>query len=129
MLVESTGVPMAKMNTMQQRAVGVCQLDEQNQARIEKNLFSVNGNTWEALRFCKHKNGRHNRVHLVLDEDAFVKLFGDAVKNGVFSPKTLGALMAILQDVEDPFLKVIGSISDGTLSENIDEELYGENPA
>ncbi len=36
--------------------------------------------------------------------------------------------MVILGEIPDPFLSVIGSISDGTLSANIDEELYGEIP-
>ena len=117
---------MAKMNTIESRAVGACQLDEHNEGRIERNLFAVNGGTWEALRFCKNKDGQHNRVHLVIDEEKFVELFRDAVKNGVFSPRTLGQLMAILGEIPDPFLSVIGSISDGKLSENIDEELYGE---
>jgi hypothetical protein len=116
------------MNTIEQRAVGSCQLDEHNQGRIERNLFNANGKTWEALRFCKNKDGQHNRVHLVLDEEKFVELFRDAVKNGVFRPRTLGELRMILEDIADPFLDVIGSISDGTLSQNIDEELYPERP-
>lgn len=119
---------MPKMNTIEQRAVGACKLDEHNEGRIERNLFQVNGTTWEALRFCKNKDGQHNRVHLVLGEDKFVELFADAVKNGVFSPETLGKLMVILGVIPDPFLSVIGSISDGTLSQNIDEELYPERP-
>jgi hypothetical protein len=120
---------MAKMNTIESRAVGTCPLDERNEGRIERNLFAVNGGTWEALRFCKNKDGRHNRVHLVIDEDKFVELFRDAVKNGVFRPQTVGKLMATLAEIPDPFLSVIGSISDGTLSQNIDEELYGDDPA
>lgn len=119
---------MPKMNTIEQRAVGSCQLDEHNQGRIERNLFNADGKTWEALRFCKNKDGAHNRVHLVLDEEKFVELFRDAVRNGVFSPRILGKLMVILGEIPDPFLSVIGSISDGTLSQNIDEELYGEDP-
>jgi hypothetical protein len=119
---------MPKMNTIERRAVGVCHLDDHNEGRIERNLFNVNGTTWEALRFCKNKAGRHNRVHLVIDEEKFVELFRDAVKNGVFRPRTLGELSVILQDLPDPFLRVIGSISDGTLSANIDEELYPEQP-
>jgi hypothetical protein len=117
---------VAKMNTIENRAVGTCQLDNHNEGRIERNLFAVNGGTWEALRFCKNKDGHHNRVHLVIDEEKFVELFRDAVKNGVFGPHTLGKLMVILGEIPDPFLSVIGSISDGTLSANIDEELYGE---
>lgn len=120
---------MAKMNTIEQRAVGVCHLDDHNQGRIERNLFQVNGTTWEALRFCKSKDGHHNRVHLVLDEATFVELFRDAVKNGVFCPRTLGELRVILEEIPDPFLSVIGSISDGTLSTNIEEELYGDDRA
>ena len=120
---------MPKMNTIERRAVGVCHLDDHNEGRIERNLFNANGTTWEALRFCKNKDGQHNRVHLVLDEDKFVELFRDAVKNGVFRPQTLGKMMVILNEVPDPFLNVIGSISDGTLSQNIDEELYGDDPA
>ena len=119
---------MAKMNTIENRAVGVCPLDDHNQGRIERNLFAVNGGTWEALRFCKNKDGQHNRVHLVIDEEKFVELFRDAVKNGVFRPRTLGDLRVILEELPDPFLSVIGSISDGKLSANIDEELYGEIP-
>jgi hypothetical protein len=120
---------MPKMNTIEQRAVGSCQLDEHNQGRIERNLFQVNGATWEALRFCKNKDGQHNRVHLVIDEEKFVELFRSAVKNGVFGPRTLGELLVIMNEIPDPFLSVIGSISDGSLSRNIDEELYGDDPA
>ena len=119
---------MAKMNTIENRAVGTCQLDDHNEGRIERNLFAVSGGTWEALRFCKNKDGRHNRVHLVLDEDKFVELFEDAVKNGVFHQQTVDRLKMILER-RDPFLDVIGIGCDGTLSQNIDEELYGKNPA
>ncbi len=119
---------MAKMNTVENRAVGTCQLDDHNEGRIERNLFAGDGGTWEALRFCKNKDGQHNRVHLVIDEAKFVELFRNAVKNGVFRPQTLGKLMVILGGIPDPFLSVIGSISDGTLSRNIDEELYPERP-
>ena len=119
---------MAKMSTIENRAVGTCQLDDHNEGRIERNLFAVNGGTWEALRFCKNKDGQHNRVHLVIDEEKFVELFRDAVRNGVFRSGTLGELRVILEELPDPFLSVIGSISDGTLSANIDEELYPERP-
>lgn len=120
---------MAKMNTIENRAVGTCQLDDHNEGRIERNLFATNGGTWEALRFCKNKDGQHNRVHLVLDEDKFVELFRDAVRNGVFHARTLAELRVILEELPDPFLSVIGSISDGTLTQNIEEELYGDDPA
>jgi hypothetical protein len=117
---------MPKMNTIEQRAVGACQLDKHNQGRIERNLFNANGKTWEALRFCKNKDGRHNRVHLVLDEEKFVELFADAVRNGVFRQRTIDRLKIALER-RDPFLDVIGIGSDGTLSQHIDEELYGED--
>src|SRR6202158_4901519 len=119
---------MAKMSTIESRAVGACKLDDNNDGRIEQNLLAVNVGTWEALRFCKNKDGQHNRVHLVIDEEKFVELFRDAVKNGVFGPRTLGELMVIMNEIPDPFLSVIGSISDGTLSQNIDEELYPKRP-
>src|SRR6202049_5191788 len=106
---------MSKMNTIEQRAVGVCHLDEHNEGRIERNLFNANGLTWEALRFCKNKDGQHNRVHLVLDEEKFVELFQDAVNNGVFRPETIDKLKTIL-DRRDPFLEVIGIAEGGTLS-------------
>jgi len=119
---------MPKMSTIQQKAVGICQLDEHNEARIERNLFAVNGSTWEALRFCKNKDGQHNRVHLVIGEDKFVELFLSAVKNGVFRPETIARLKTALDPDRDPFLDVIGIGSDGTLSQDIDEQLYGEKP-
>src|SRR5712671_2595090 len=103
---------MAKMNTIESRAVGACQLYDHNEGRIERNLFAVNGGTWEALRFCKNKDGQHNRVHLVIDEEKFVELFRNAVENGVFRPQILGKLMVILGEIPDPFLSVIGSIAD-----------------
>src|SRR6266404_7080675 len=112
---------MSKMSTIEQRAVGVCRLNDHDEGRIERNLFGANGESWEALRFCKNKDGQHNRVHLVIDEEKFVELFRDAVKNGVFRPRTLGDLRVILEELPDLFLDVIGSISDGKLSANIDE--------
>jgi hypothetical protein len=120
---------MAKMSTVEQRAVGVCQLDDHNQGRIERNLFVVNGGTWEALRFCKHKDGLHNRVHLVIDEAKFVELFQNAINNGVFHQETIDRLKAFLDKTHDPFLDVIGIGADGSLSQDIDEQLYGKNPA
>src|ERR1700722_11268311 len=119
---------MPKMNTIERRAVGVCRLDEHNEGRIERNVFNANGTTWEAFRFCKNKDGQHNRVHLVLDEGKFVELFEDAVNKGVFHQQTIDRIKLILER-RDPFLDVIGIGSDGTLSQNIDEELYGKNPA
>jgi hypothetical protein len=62
----------------------------------------------------------------VLDEDKFVELFADAVKNGVFHQQTIDRLKIILER-RDPFLDVIWIGSDGTLSQRIDEELYGED--
>jgi hypothetical protein len=117
---------MAKMSTVEQRAVGSCQLDQHNEGRIERNLFAADGKTWEALRFCKNKDGQHNRVHLVLEEEKFVQLFADAVKNGVFHQRTIERLKIALER-RDPFLEVIGIGSDGALSQNIDEDLYGES--
>lgn len=114
------------MVTVQQRAVGTFNTDEQQQARIERNLFAWNGRSWEALRFCKNKNGRHNRVHLVIEEADFVELFRDAVNNGVFSGEAIQGLRNILESRSDPFLEVIGTTGDGTLAKDIDVELYGE---
>ncbi|HXZ11638.1 MAG TPA: hypothetical protein VEG64_04525 [Candidatus Sulfotelmatobacter sp.] len=118
-----------KMITIEQRAVGTFDWDASQQARIERNLFALNGKSWEALRFCKNKGGRHNRVHLVIEEENFVELFRSAVENGVFSPESLQNLRAILQAGQDPFLDVIGIGGDGKLAQGIDKELYGEEPA
>lgn len=118
---------MGKMLTVEQRAVGVFDWNERDQARIERNLFALDGETWEALRFCKNRNGRHNRVHLVIGESDFAKLFQDAVKNGVFHQETLDQLRAVLDQTRDPFLDVIGISEDGKLSQAIDADLYWEN--
>ena len=99
-----------------------------DEGRIESNHFGADGETWEALRFCYKKNGEHSRAQLVLDEEKFVELFEDSVKYGVFNEQTIDRLKMILER-RDPFLEVIGIGDDGTLSQNIDEELYGENPA
>ncbi|MGA7914536.1 MAG: hypothetical protein WCA00_04815 [Candidatus Acidiferrales bacterium] len=122
---------MAKMVTIEQRAVGVFNWGEDEQARIERNVFAQDGEIREALRFCKNRNGRHNRVHLVIEERDFVDLFRSAVQNGVFQEETLRKLRGIVDQRRDPLLEVIGSCtgSDGKLAENIDDELYGENPA
>lgn len=120
---------MAKMITVEQRAVGVYDWDEKDQARIERNLFALNGESWEGLRFCKNRNGRHNRVHLVIGEAEFVELFRDAVKKGVFHAETLARVREILEQRQDPFLEVIGLAADGKLAESIDSELYGDDQA
>jgi hypothetical protein len=39
---------MAKMLTLEQRAVGSFHWDAHDEARIERNLFALNGDTWEA---------------------------------------------------------------------------------
>lgn len=122
---------MAKMVTIEQRAVGVFNWGDDEQARIERNVFAQDGEIREALRFCKNRNGRHNRVHLVIEERDFIDLFRSAVQNGVFQEETLQKLRGIVDQRRDPLLEVIGSStgSDGKLAENIDDELYGENPA
>ena len=117
-------INMSKMNTLKHMAVGVLQWPEGEEARIESNLFEVDGETFEALRFCKNRTGRHNRVHLVVREPEFVSLFQEAVKNGVFGQETLDRVRAVLAGESDPFLDVIGIGTDGKLAENIDEELY-----
>jgi hypothetical protein len=123
--------PKKKMITVEHRAVGTYDWpgSANEQARIERNLFAQNGVTWEGLRFCKNRNGRHNRVHLVIQEDGFVDLFQDSVRNGVFSPETLQKLRVVLGVERDPFLEVIGTGADGKLASDIDSELYGDEPA
>ena len=121
--------PKPKMVTVEQRAVGTFDWDDSEQARIERNMFALNGKTWEGLRFCKNRNGRHNRVHLVIEEENFVELFRDAIKKGVFSPNTLRALRIALGEERDPFLDVVGIGADGNLTRAIDDDLYGEGPA
>lgn len=118
---------MSKMITLEQRAVGTFNWSDVDQARIERNVFSLDGETWEGLRFCKYRNGRHNRVHLVIAESDFIELFRDAVRNGVFHQETLDQFRAILEGRRDPVLDVIGSIQDGSLSHAIDAGLYGED--
>lgn len=129
---------MGKMNTIKHLAVGAVPLNARDQARIERNLFAEDGDTFEALRFCKNRNGRHNRVHLVIKESGFVNLFADAVRKQVFGEATLVALLDILKQrlqtqpggepaqSRDPFLEVVGLGEDGTLTQGIDEELYGK---
>ena len=48
------------------------------------------------------------------------------MQNGVFGQETLEKLRAVVEKTQDPFLDVIGIGADGTLTQNIDEELYGE---
>lgn len=117
---------MPKMITLEQRAVGSYNWDEHDEARIERNLFALNGDTWEGLRFCKNRDGRHNRVHLVIGEAEFVDLFRDAVAKGVFHPETIEQFRDILGVKQDPLLEVIGMAQDGRLTKEIDGELYGD---
>ena len=117
---------MPKMITLEQRAVGSYNWDEHDEARIERNLFALNGDTWEGLRFCKNRDGRHNRVHLVIGETEFVDLFRDAVAKGVFHPETIEQMRDILGGKQDPLLEAIGVAQDGQLTKEIDRELYGE---
>jgi hypothetical protein len=118
-----------KMVTVEQRAVGTFDWNDIEQARIERNLFAFDGEVTEKLRFCKNRNGRHNRVHLVIEESGFVELFASAVKNGVFSEPAIRRLRDILDQRRDPLLEVIGTTGDGKLSSEIDKELYGDSPA
>lgn len=130
---------MAKMSKIKELAFGSLDLNRRGDvARIEKNLFAENGDTFVALRFCKNRNGRHNRVHLVIPEQAFTQLFEDAAEKGVFAEETLNRLLHFLErrqrrhiesandSDQDPFLKVIGIFKDGHLTQGIDEELYGD---
>jgi hypothetical protein len=122
-----------KMTTVEQRAVGVHRWNSADEARIERNLVAYKGETFESIRFCKNRSGRHLRVHLVVREDEFVELFRDAARNGVFAPETLRLLAEISEHAAgtspygsaDPVLAVAGIGEDGTLTQNIDEELYG----
>jgi hypothetical protein len=126
---------MAKMKTIKQIAVGGLERDG-GQARIERNLFECNGETFEAIRFCKNKNGRHVRVHLVVREEEFVELFANAVRKGVFGEATLLGLFDVLKERSEgsaegarrtrraPFAEIAGLFKDGTLSGNIDGTLY-----
>jgi hypothetical protein len=122
-------MPKPKMVTVEQRAVGTFKWNDSDQARIERSLFAFDGGVTEKLRFCKNRNGRHNRVHLVIEEENFVKLFRSAVENGVFSEASIRGMREVLLTRHDPFLDVIGTTGDGKLSAGIDEELYGESPA
>lgn len=119
-------MPKKKMATIEQRAVGTYDWGNSEEARIERNLVAFEGRTWEALRFCKNKDGRHNRVHLVIEEENFVRLFQSALENGVFSESAVESFRKMLANRRDPFLDVIGTTGDGKLSSGIDDELYGE---
>ncbi|GEM_PF-1051834 len=122
-----------KMTTLEHRAAGVYKWNNRDEARIERNLVIFDGETSERIRFCKNRSGRHLRVHLVVREDEFVELFRDAARNGVFGPETLRQLAEISGQAggtspygaEDPVLAVAGIGEDGTLTQGIDEELYG----
>jgi hypothetical protein len=127
---------MAKMNTIKHLAAGQLNLENGGDvARIERNLFSnEKGDTFEAIRFCKTRNGRHNRVHLVIGEDDFAELFRDAVRQGVFHESTLEMLFQALEEwhrEEAPrrseLPNIVGLFRKGSLSnQQIDELLYGE---
>jgi hypothetical protein len=120
---------MAKMVTVEHRAVGTFEWSPREQARIERNLVALDGKSWEALRFCKNRDGRHNRVHLVITEEDFVSLFADAVKNGVFSDTAIRRMNASLSDRRDSFSDVIGIAGDFEPPSDIDAELYGDKSA
>ncbi len=117
-----------KMITLEHRAFGSYDWNERDEARIERNVVARNGETWEALRFCRYRNGRHTRVHLVIREEEFVDLFRDAVRNGVFHQEGLDRLRQILEERHDPVLDVMGIAKDGKLAEGIDEQLYRDAP-
>ena len=125
-----------KMVTLRHLAAGKYRWNKREEARLERNLFALDGNTFEALRFCKYKNGRHTRVHLVIGTEEFLPLFRDAVENGVFDREDLQQIIRICEmatgknpEDNDPLLAVIGIGEDGQLAHGIDEELYGDRPA
>jgi|SRR5579862_7639278 len=118
---------MAKMVTVERRALGTFEWSPREQARIERNLVALDGKSWETLRFCKNRNGRHTRVHLVITEHDFVQLFADAVKNGVFSKSAIRQMGAALSNRRDPFLDVIGIAGDLEPPSDIQAELYGND--
>jgi hypothetical protein len=131
------------MRTLKHIRVG--ELDLKNGgdvARIERNLFAnVNGEVFEALRFCKRHNGRHNRVHLIVKDHEFAELFVAAYEQNVFSPETIARVLETLQRGlrdrkrrgrarRNPLFDVIGICKgDGTLAGDIDGFLYGKYPA
>ena len=125
-----------KMVTLNQLAIGKYQWNKRDEARIERNLFAFDGETFEALRFCKYKDGRHTRVHLVISREEFLDLFRSAVENGVFEDQDIrriseicGAALEKRASNRDPLLAVVGIGADGRLAHDIDEELYGEEPS
>jgi hypothetical protein len=120
-----------KMVTLKHLAVGASDWEgSEDQARIERNLFLRDGGEpWEALRFGENRNGRHNRVHLVIKEGDFVDWFRSAVENGVFGETMLCDLRGVLGDKRDSFHDVTRAASDGKLTANIDSQLYGDEPA
>ena len=127
---------MSKMKTIKQIAAGSLDRGKDREARIERNLFECDGDTFEALRFCKNKNGRHVRVHLVIREEEFVELFADAVRKGVFAEDTLLGLSDVLAERSKgvssgssgpdrvPFAEIAGLFNDGPLGKEIDGTLY-----
>jgi hypothetical protein len=86
-----------KMHTISKLRVGTYDWpNSTDQARIERNSFLFCGEVFEGLRFCKFRNGRHTRVHLVISEGEWVELFRDAVQNGVFSTETIEEMRRII---------------------------------
>jgi hypothetical protein len=99
---------------------------DHDQGQTEKNLFGADGEKREALGFCHKKNGERSGARRVPDEEKFVELFEDFVKNGVFDEQTIDRSM---RRILERLLEGMGIGADGTLSQNSDKELYGENPA
>jgi hypothetical protein len=92
-----------KMTTLRHLSVATFDWpDTKDQARIERNQFLYGDEIIEALRFCKHNDGRHVRVHLVITEEHWLGLFMSAVENGVFSPSALHAMSGMLRELGEP---------------------------
>ena len=75
--------------------------------------------------FVRTKTGSIIASTWFLTKTNLSNCFEDAIKNGVFHQHTIDRLKMVLER-RDPFLEVIGIGSDGTFSQNIDEELYGD---
>jgi len=86
------------MVTVETLAAGVYNWNKEDQARLERNKILYQGELFQALRFCRFRNGRHTRVHLVITEEDWIRLFENAVQNGVFSSESRNAMMACLQE-------------------------------